>query len=57
MPITPQDFTQEMSRIASGAKADPERAQSLADDLLGKLLRELGYAAGADIYERMDRTY
>lgn len=53
--MTPQDFTQVMARIESKSKADPEQAQALADDLIGKLLRQMGFAAGAEIYERMER--
>lgn len=48
-------FANEMRRI--DRDNDTEMAHILADELMCKLLRELGYDEGVDIFEQMDKWY
>lgn len=48
-------FANEMRRI--DRNNDTEMAHILADELMCKLLRELGYGEGVDIFEKMDKWY
>lgn len=48
-------FANEMRRI--DRNNFPEVAHILADELMCKLLRELGYGEGVDIFEKMDKWY
>ena len=54
--MTPEQFAADMREIAK-FDADPEGAHSMADDLLCKLLTELGYAEGVKVFEDMDKWY
>ena len=48
-------FANEMRRI--DRNNDTEMAHILADELMCKLLRELGYSEGVDIFEQMNKWY
>lgn len=48
-------FTNEMRRIERNNNT--ELAHIFADELMCKLLRELGYGEGIDIFEKMDKWY
>jgi len=48
-------FANEMRRI--DRDNFPETAHILADELMCKLLRELGYSEGVDIFEKMEKWY
>lgn len=48
-------FTNEMRRI--GRNNDTEMAHILADELMCKLLCELGYGEGVQIFEEMRKWY
>ena len=48
-------FANEMRRI--DRNNDTEMAHILADELMCKLLRELGYGEGVDIFKQMDKWY
>lgn len=48
-------FANEMRRI--DRNDNTEMAHILADELMCKLLRELGYGEGVDIFEKMDKWY
>ena len=48
-------FANEMRRIDRNNCT--EMAHILADELMCKLLRELGYSEGVDIFEKMDKWY
>ena len=48
-------FANEMRRI--DRDDNTERAHNHADELMCKLLRELGYGEGVDIFEKMDKWY
>lgn len=50
-------FANEMRRIDRNNKNNQEMAHILADELMCKLLRELGYGEGVDIFEKMDIWY
>jgi ABC-type uncharacterized transport system fused permease/ATPase subunit len=39
------------------ANPDTEEAHALADEILVKLLRQLGYKELCDLYERVDKWY
>ncbi len=48
-------FTNEMRRI--NRNNNTEKTHILADELICKLLRELGYGEGVDIFEQMYKWY
>lgn len=48
-------FVNEMRRI--NRDDDTEMAHILADELMCKLLRELGYNEGVEIFEKMGKWY
>lgn len=48
-------FANEMRRI--DRNNDTEMAHILADEMMCKLLRELGYNEGVDIFEQMSKWY
>ena len=48
-------FANQMRRIARDHNT--EMAHILADELMCKLLRELGYGEGVDLFEKMDKWY
>lgn len=50
--ITPEEFTQKMSRIESNG-GDPEDRKSKADAAVASLLKDLGYTGAASIWERL----
>ena len=54
-PLTPAQFAQEMTRIAS--MCDKEDRHGKADDLMAKLLTSLGYGKGITVYIDMDKWY
>lgn len=51
----PKLFAKLMRQIASGS--DTEACHCDADDLMLKLLRDLGYGEACDIFEAMPRWY
>ena len=59
MAMTPEAFEEAMQQIkkADEAKSDHEGTHSQADDLMCKLLRDLGYAEGVKVYNRMERWH
>ena len=50
-----EGFANEMRRIRK--INDPEQAHALADNLMCKTLRKLGYGLGIDIFAQMDKWY
>ena len=56
--ISPEEFETRMlaldARSQSGAL---NRTHIEADELMCEILRELGYAAGVEIFEEMDKWY
>lgn len=53
--ITPEEFSQEMKRIAE--IDDQETGHVKADELMLLVLRQLGYGDGADIFDKMSKWY
>lgn len=54
--MTPDEFASRMSVIEANA-GDIEHDHSVADDLLCEALTELGFEAGAAIYEKLGKWY
>lgn len=54
--LTPEEFAEEMAKynIPGG---DREADHGHADDLLCKVLQQLGYGDGVKIFENMDKWY
>ena len=52
--MTPEEFARRMQEIDSG---DPETSHREADELMARVLRELGYGAGVDVFDNMSRWY
>ena len=58
--MTPEEFKNEMQKIRNrlGKKyIDEEIIHAEGDDLMCKLLRELGYGEGVDVFEDMPKWY
>ena len=58
--MTPEEFKNEMQKIRNrlGEKyIDEEIIHAEGDDLMCKLLRELGYGEGVDVFEDMPKWY
>lgn len=53
--MTPEEFKKEMQKIAD--EYGTEDGHIEADDLMIKLLKELGYEEGAEIFDRMYKWY
>lgn len=54
--ITPKEFKEKMSEIAKEC-GDTEEVHINADDLLCKVLIELGYGEGVGVYEDIGKWY
>ena len=52
--MTPEEFAQRMHDVLFQG---PEEGHHEADDLMCQVLRELGYGAGIDFFERMGKWY
>lgn len=55
MAMTPQEFRDKMSDALDNW--DTETAHANADDLMCRVLRELGYGEGVDIFESTPKWY
>lgn len=55
--ITPDIFAQLMEDIFSRYERDLETAHIEADDLICQVMRERGYTAGIEIFERAPKWY
>jgi hypothetical protein len=53
--MTPDEFKEAMAKIA--ASDDAQLAHVEADGLMCKLLTELGFGAGVDVFEEMPKWY
>lgn len=54
--MTPEKFKQRMAEFFKEGY-DKEGAHGNADDLMCKVLRELGYEEGVEIFETADKWY
>jgi len=55
--ISPEKFKEEMLKIKASSEKDPEAAHGDADDLMCKVLRQLGYASGIDVFDNRTAWY
>lgn len=55
MLMTPEQFKAEMEELAKNG--DLEDRHGLADDLMCSVLRDLGYGAGVDRFEWLEKWY
>ena len=55
--MTPQEFHDAMIALDEKYAGDKETLHARADDLLCKVLTELGYEKGLLVYETMDKWY
>ena len=49
--MTPKEFAEEMQRVVDDEQGDSEGIHARQDDLMLRLLTELGYGAGCDIWK------
>lgn len=54
---SPNTFAQEMADVANEIKDDPETAHLTMDMIMTRVLRELGYDEGIDIFDLIDKNY
>jgi len=55
--MTPEEFQAAMAGIVSAEYVDTETAHIDADALMGRMLTELGYGAGVDLFKKFDKWY
>ena len=55
--MTPEEFEKEMQELYDNQGGNEEVFHVEADRLLCKLLKELGYEKGIEIFENADRWY
>jgi hypothetical protein len=55
--MTPEDFEAKMKEFAASSEHDAEAGHVCADELMCRVLRELGYSSGVEIFENMFRWY
>jgi hypothetical protein len=57
-PLTkPEEFTSEMQKIQEECGGDPEYAHPLMDDVMCRVLSEMGYHAGVAIFAKQKKWY
>lgn len=54
---TPEDFAAQMRKIRDEQGGDLEISHSEMDDLMARVLVELGYGEGVDIFNGQDKWY
>jgi hypothetical protein len=57
MVMTPKEFTEEMRKIQNETDGDEEAIHGKMDELMCKVLKELGYGDGVDIFEGQTKWY
>ena len=55
--ISKEEFVEEMRKIATYNEGDPEGSHLSADELMCKVLTELGYGEGIEIFNSMCLRY
>lgn len=55
--MTPKEFEEEIVRIMERYPNDPEATHAECDDLMCKVLKQLGYSAGVELFEDSERWY
>ena len=56
-PMTPQQFKEAMQKIHDEQAGDCEMCHASMDALLCKVLRQLGYHQGVDVFEDTGKWY
>ena len=57
MKTTPEEFAAEMQKIRDTMVGDTEEAHCQMDDLMAKVLVELGYQDGIAIFDKQQKWY
>ena len=57
MTMTPAEFAEQMKTVRENRRLDAEVAHAEMDDLMAKLLVELGYQEGVAIFEEQAKWY
>lgn len=57
MAITPEEFEKEMCEIWEKQGGDPEAAHGAMDDLMAKVLCQLGYGEGLNFWDKQEKWY
>ena len=57
MTMTPTEFAAEMELITVNCGGDPERAHAEMDDVMCKVLCQLGYINGVSVFVEQDKWY
>ena len=55
--MSPKEFLDAMQTIAQYNESDPDGSHSEADDLMCRVLKQLGYGVGVSVFENMDKEY
>jgi hypothetical protein len=55
--MTPEEFFYAMRKVSKDNTGDPEAMHCDADDLMCKVLTELGYGAGIEVFNKMTKWY
>lgn len=55
--MTPDEFHDKMVEIRGDDRYDAEGSHKAVDALMMKLLRELGFDRGVDVFDKMDKWY
>jgi len=55
--LTPEEFAVQMQKIRDTFGGDEEAAHARMDDLMVKVLVELGYRDGVAIFNKQDKWY
>lgn len=55
--MLPEEFLEQMKKISESEDYDTEVSHIKADNLLCEVLKGLGYAEGAEIFEAMHKWY
>ncbi len=54
---TPEEFAKQMQQIFDDLVGDEEAAHGEMDDLMSKVLIELGYKDGIEIFNKQEKWY
>lgn len=57
MTTTPEEFTAQMQKIRDTVGGDEEAAHSEMDNLMAKVLVELGYRDGIAIFDKQEKRH
>ncbi len=57
MTITPEEFYKQMKELHEKFGEDEEVAHSMMDDMICKVLMELGYQEGVDVFRNQAKWY